>query len=55
MGGGCYGTFYARQLARAKARGVLSYERVLVVDRDPACQVTRELRPSPDRELVVQE
>ncbi|MEZ4413655.1 MAG: hypothetical protein R2910_11775 [Gemmatimonadales bacterium] len=55
MGGGCYGTFYARQLARAKARGVLGYERVLVVDRDPACQVTRELPPSPDRELVVQD
>jgi hypothetical protein len=55
VGGGCYGTFYARQLARAKARGVLGYRRVLVVDRDPACQVTRELPPSPDRELVVQD
>jgi len=55
VGGGCYGTFYARQLARAKARGVLSYDRVLVVDRDPACQVARELPPSPDRELAVQD
>ena len=55
MGGGCYGTFYARQLARAKARGVLTYARVLVVDKDPACQVTRDLPPSDDRELVVQE
>jgi len=53
VGGGCYGTFYARQLARAKARGALTYERVLVVDRDPDCQVTRELTPSLDRELVV--
>ena len=55
MGGGCYGTFYARQLERARARGVLAYQRVLVVDRDPACQLTRDLPPSPDRELVVQD
>jgi len=55
VGGGCYGTFYARQLERARARGVLTYERVLVVDRDAHCQVTRDLAPSPDRELVVQE
>ena len=55
VGGGCYGTFYARQLARAKARGVLTYARVLVVDRDPDCQVTRELPPSPERELVVRD
>ena len=54
MGGGCYGTFYARQLERARARGVLTYERVLVVDRDAHCQMTRDLAPSPDRELVVQ-
>ena len=54
MGGGCYGSFYARQLERARARGVLTYQRVLVVDRDPACQLARELPPSSDRELVVQ-
>lgn len=55
MGGGCYGTFYARQLERAQARGALRVERVLVVDRDPACQLTRDLPPSPNRELVVQD
>jgi hypothetical protein len=55
VGGGCYGTFYARQLARARDRGVLRFERVLVVDRDPACQLTRDLPASPDRELVVQD
>jgi len=55
VGGGCYGTFYARQLARAKARGVLTYERVRVVDRDPRCQVTRELATSPDRVLVAED
>jgi hypothetical protein len=55
VGGGCYGTFYARQLERARARGVLTYDRVLVVDRGPACQVTKDLPPVPDRELVVRE
>lgn len=55
VGGGCYGTFYARQLERAKSRGVLTYERVLVVDRNPDCQVTRDLAPSSDRKLVVRE
>ena len=54
MGGGCYGTFYARQLERARVRGALTVERILVVDRDPACQLTRDLPPAPGRELVVQ-
>jgi len=53
VGGGCYGTFYARQLERAQARGALKVERVLVVDRDPNCQVARELPTSPTRELVI--
>jgi hypothetical protein len=55
VGGGCYGTFYARQLERAQARSALTVERVLVVDRDPACQITRDLLPSPNRELVRQD
>ncbi|HQR19059.1 MAG TPA: hypothetical protein PK948_11835 [Gemmatimonadales bacterium] len=55
VGGGCYGTFYARQLERARARGVLEVERVLVVDRDHACQLTRDLPPSPVRTLVVED
>ncbi|HQR17578.1 MAG TPA: hypothetical protein PK948_04385 [Gemmatimonadales bacterium] len=55
VGGGCYGTFYARQLERARARGALTVRRVLVVDRDPACQLTRDLPPAFDRELVVQD
>ena len=55
VGGGCYGTFYARQLERAQARGALTVERVLVVDRDPACQLTRELPPAANRELLVRD
>lgn len=55
VGGGCYGTFYAGQLERARARGAASYRRLLVVDRDPHCRVTAELPADPDRELVVAE
>ncbi len=39
VGGGCYGSFYVRQLVRAKAAGALTWKRVLVVDRDPRCRV----------------
>jgi hypothetical protein len=42
VGGGCYGSYYVRQLGRACAAGALSIDRVLVVDRDPACRVARE-------------
>lgn len=38
IGGGCYGTFYARQLATARERGRLRYRRVIVVDRNADCQ-----------------
>jgi hypothetical protein len=37
IGGGAIGAGYVRQLLRAAAKGRLVTERVLVVDRDPAC------------------
>ena len=37
VGGGCYGTYYVRQLRRARERAALSYDRLLVVDRNAAC------------------
>jgi hypothetical protein len=52
VGGGCYGTFYATQLARARERGKAEYRRVLVVDRDPECRARRELGSAPHREFV---
>ncbi|HET6779394.1 MAG TPA: hypothetical protein VFH26_10930 [Gemmatimonadales bacterium] len=55
VGGGCYGTFYAGQLARARARGRVSYQRLLVVDRDSNCRISRELDEDPKRQLVVRE
>ena len=53
IGGGCYGTFYAGQLDVARGKGALEVERVLVVDRDPHCQISRDLPPSTGRALVV--
>src|SRR5438105_15506199 len=37
VGGGCYGSYYLRQLTRAREAGVISWDKVTVVDRDPAC------------------
>ena len=48
VGGGCYGSYYLRQLARARARGALEWERLLVVDRAPDCQAARNGLASPD-------
>src|SRR3954447_25163870 len=55
IGGGCYGTFYASQLQRARVRGRVTYHRLLVVDRDPRCQLARELKVDPTLELVTQD
>jgi hypothetical protein len=55
VGGGCYGTFYAGQLIRARGRERAVYRRLLVVDRDPQCQFAREIGESDTRRLLVQE
>ncbi|MBA3259915.1 MAG: hypothetical protein H0T68_10695 [Gemmatimonadales bacterium] len=55
VGGGCYGTFYARQLLRAAERGAARFRRLLVVDRDPACRFAGEVGPAGDRELVAED
>ena len=43
VGGGCYGSYYVRQLVRARDAGALSFERLVAVDRDPECRVARVL------------
>ena len=43
VGGGCYGSYYVRQLTRAAKAKALSYDRLLVVDRDPECRVAAEV------------
>jgi hypothetical protein len=55
VGGGCYGSFYAGQLIRAREREKVSYRRLLVVDRDPHCRFAGEIGAADDRELVVAE
>lgn len=42
VGGGCYGSYYVRQLQRARRAGAVAWERLLVVDRDPACRVAAD-------------
>lgn len=42
VGGGCYGGYYVRQLRRARDRGAVTFERVIVVDHDENCAVARE-------------
>jgi hypothetical protein len=37
IGGGCYGGYYLRQLRRGAAAGAVRWERLLLVDHDPAC------------------
>jgi hypothetical protein len=55
VGGGCYGSFYAGQMERARARGKAAYRRLLVVDRDPACRVAMAQPRDQSQQLVVQE
>jgi hypothetical protein len=39
VGGGCYGRYYVRQLLRARDAGRLSFDRLVVVDRNADCPV----------------
>jgi hypothetical protein len=39
VGGGCYGSYYVRQLGRANRAGAITWDRVLVVDRNRECMV----------------
>ncbi|HWA15239.1 MAG TPA: hypothetical protein VG817_02315 [Gemmatimonadales bacterium] len=55
VGGGCYGTFYARQLSLAREKGRAEFDCLVIVDRDPGCQFIRDLGQTAWRELVVDE
>jgi len=54
VGGGCYGSYYVRQLRRAVRAGALEAQRVLVVDRDANCAVARGLSASSEESPVVE-
>lgn len=55
VGGGCYGSFYARQLKMARERGRANYRQLLIVDRNPKCQVAHEMGDDPSCRLIVEE
>ena len=55
IGGGCYGTFYAAQLAKAREKGKARYHEVVVVDRNPACRARTELGEAPGRRFVTRQ
>ncbi len=44
VGGGCYGSYYVRQLRRARAAGAADWAHLVVVDRDATCPVARDAR-----------
>jgi hypothetical protein len=48
VGGGCYGSYYVRQLRRAARAGAVTWDRVLVVDRNPQCALGAQMRDSSD-------
>jgi hypothetical protein len=54
VGGGCYGTFYTKQLIEARDRAKCTYRRLLVVDRDPGCPV-RQLQGDSNCEVVTED
>lgn len=47
LGGGCYGSFYARQLLRARDAGALAVSEVVVVDHGAGPRALRELPARP--------
>lgn len=50
IGGGCFGSFYVRQLLRGAER--LSVGRIRIVDHDPLCQAAREFGQTRDPRLT---
>jgi hypothetical protein len=55
VGGGCYGSYYVRQLLRARTSAALRFERLIVVDRNPRCPVAVSWSHEPDVQIVQRE
>lgn len=55
VGGGCYGSYYLRQLGRARRAAAAEWDELVVVDHDPACAVGRSAPDDlpPQTRLVV--
>jgi hypothetical protein len=43
LGGGCYGSFYAKQLLLARDAGAIQLDEIIVADRDVNCQARRDV------------
>jgi hypothetical protein len=43
VGGGCYGSYYLRQLRRARERGAVTFDQIVITDRDAQCAVAGSL------------
>lgn len=52
VGGGCYGSFYARQMIDARSKGKVVFERLLLVDRNAECPAATEFAGVPGLEIV---
>ncbi len=52
VGGGCFGTQYVKWLLRAKDKGMIKFEKVIAIDRNPECRLTREV-PQDDGVVLV--
>jgi hypothetical protein len=52
IGGGCFGSYHARQLLKAIRAGRLPRERIVIVDRDPSCAAAGELGAAPEVSLA---
>jgi hypothetical protein len=52
IGGGCYGSYHARQLLKAVRSGRLAGERLLIVDRNATCAAAAELGDAPEVTVV---
>lgn len=55
VGGGCYGSYYVRQLTRARAAAAIIYDRITVVDRHPDCAVAQAGLLGEQVQLAVEE
>jgi len=52
VGGGCYGSYHARQLLKAVRAGQLPGQRVVVVDHSAGCAAAREFADAPEVSVV---
>jgi hypothetical protein len=54
IGGGCYGSHHVARLEKGRRKGAIAADaRIVVVDRNPACQVVRELAAAPNPLVTV--